>query len=122
MQTKDCTWTVLFIALVASAELAIAQVSPGFAMSHGAQANPNYGKLPLTFEANQGQIGAQAKFLARGPGYSVFLTTGGMVLSLRPATGPTSLTRAGTTSLKNTARPPFTTLGFKLLAANPSPE
>jgi Beta-propeller repeat len=44
-----------------------------------------YGKLPLTFEVNRGQMGPQAKFLARGQGYSAFLTAGGMVLSLRPA-------------------------------------
>jgi len=33
-----------------------------------------YGKLPLTFEQNQGQTDARVKFLARGSGYTVFLT------------------------------------------------
>lgn len=33
----------------------------------------SYGKLPLTFEANQGQTDARVKFLARGSGYTVFL-------------------------------------------------
>lgn len=42
-----------------------------------------YGRLPLTFEANFGQANPQAKFLARGRGYSAHLTTDGMVLSLR---------------------------------------
>src|SRR4030088_2189657 len=122
MQAKYCTWTVLFIALVAAAELAIAQVSPGVGTSYSAPVNSNYGKLPLTFEANQGQTAQQAKFLARGPGYSVFLTTGGMVLSLRPATVVTPSTAAGTTSAKSNNRPPITTLQFKLLRANPSPQ
>src|SRR5580658_10416399 len=33
-----------------------------------------YGKIPLTFEANSGQTDARVKFLARGAGYTVFLT------------------------------------------------
>ena len=34
-----------------------------------------YGQLPLSFEANQGQSDAQVQFLARGRGYSLFLTS-----------------------------------------------
>jgi len=34
----------------------------------------NYGKLPLSFAANQGQTDEQVKFLSRGRGYSLFLT------------------------------------------------
>ncbi len=41
-----------------------------------------YGKLPLSFEANQGQTGEQVRFLSRGPGYTVFLTATEAVLSL----------------------------------------
>lgn len=33
-----------------------------------------YDKLPLTFEENQGQTDSHVKFLARGSGYTVFLT------------------------------------------------
>src|SRR6476661_4028416 len=33
-----------------------------------------YGKLPLTFEKNLGQTDARVKFLARGSGYTVFLS------------------------------------------------
>jgi hypothetical protein len=29
----------------------------------------SYGKLPLSFESNQGQIGGEVCFLSRGPGY-----------------------------------------------------
>jgi P pilus assembly chaperone PapD len=39
--------------------------------------------LPLTFEKNQGQTGPEVKFLARGTGYTAYLTAGNMVLSLR---------------------------------------
>src|SRR5688572_30540815 len=35
---------------------------------------PAFGKVPLTFEANHGQADAGIKFLARGPGYGIFLT------------------------------------------------
>ena len=34
----------------------------------------DYGKLPLTFEENQGQTDARVKFMARGAGYTVFLS------------------------------------------------
>ena len=46
------------------------------------QARQHYGKLPLVFEANQGQTDARAKFLARGQGYGLFLTPNEAVLSL----------------------------------------
>ena len=42
-----------------------------------------YGKLPLSFEANQGQSDKQVKFLSRGQGYTLFLTGDEAVLSLR---------------------------------------
>jgi len=48
-----------------------------------------YGQLPLAFEANQGQSDGQVKFLARGEGYSLFLTATEAVLSLR-APAPSS--------------------------------
>jgi len=43
----------------------------------------NYGKLPLSFEANRGQSDKQVKFLSRGHGYTLFLTNDEAVLSLR---------------------------------------
>ena len=47
----------------------------------------NYGKVPLAFEANQGQTDPQVKFVSRGPGYGLFLTTCEAVLTLRRASG-----------------------------------
>ena len=41
-----------------------------------------YGKLPLSFEANCGQSDPQVKFLSRGNGYSLFLTDTGATLAL----------------------------------------
>ena len=43
----------------------------------------SYGKLPLGFEANQGQTDPQVRFMARGGGYTIFLTNGEAVLTLK---------------------------------------
>lgn len=47
--------------------------------------------LPLRFEANRGQVDEMVRFLARGPGYSLFLTSGAATFRLRgqsPANSP----------------------------------
>jgi hypothetical protein len=43
----------------------------------------SYGKLPLSFEANQGQVLGPVKFLSHGRGYTIFLTNDEAVLALR---------------------------------------
>src|SRR5260370_33173022 len=61
----------------------------------------SYGTLPLIFEANQGQTDAQVKFLCRGGGYGLFLTSTEAVLSRakagRESKGRTDATVAGAT-------------------------
>ncbi len=47
----------------------------------------NYGRLPLSFELNQGQTDSQVKFLSRGGGYTMFLTQSEAVLSLKKPSG-----------------------------------
>src|SRR6185295_7816487 len=42
-----------------------------------------YGKLPLHFEANQGQTNSAVRFLARGYGYTLFLSDSGATIKLR---------------------------------------
>lgn len=42
-----------------------------------------YGRLPLAFEPNQGQANYGVQFLARGAGYTIFLTHSGASLTLR---------------------------------------
>jgi Beta-propeller repeat len=49
----------------------------------------SYGKLPLSFEANQGQTNSQVQFLARGVGYTLFLTSTEAVLSFHGRGGST---------------------------------
>src|SRR5882672_169401 len=50
-----------------------------------AQVKKAYGEIPLSFEANQGQVDARVKYVARGSGYSLFLTPQEAVLSLSTA-------------------------------------
>jgi hypothetical protein len=52
-----------------------------------------FARLPLQFEANQGQADARAGFIASGGGYDLFLTPGGAVFSLRA--GAETEARAG---------------------------
>jgi hypothetical protein len=44
-----------------------------------------YGRLPLSFESNQGQMDSRVQFLSHGDGYSLYLTSTGAVLSLHQA-------------------------------------
>jgi len=46
-----------------------------------------YGRLPLAFDANQGQTDPQVKYLARGNGYTLFLTANKAVLSMSSISG-----------------------------------
>ncbi|HKO99516.1 MAG TPA: SBBP repeat-containing protein [Pyrinomonadaceae bacterium] len=55
-----------------------------------------YSKLPMSFEPNQGQSETQADFIARGSGYSVFLTSTEAVLAInRPQASTTMPTAQG---------------------------
>jgi Bacterial Ig-like domain (group 3)/Beta-propeller repeat len=70
----------------------IVNVAPQMGAS---QANPkaqtrildDYGKLPLSFEANNGQTDARVKFLLRTGGYTLFLTSDEAVLALNGSKG-----------------------------------
>ena len=47
-----------------------------------------YGKLPLSFQPNQGQTDPRVKFLSRGPGYNLFLLPRDAVLMLQRQSDP----------------------------------
>ncbi len=47
-----------------------------------ARAAARFANLPMDFEVNRGQVNQRAKYIARGPGYSLFLTRDEAVLSL----------------------------------------
>ncbi len=81
-------------------------------------------KLPLQFEANQGQVDEQVRFLARGTGYRLFLTPSESILVLqqREPTKKTAQRERG----EPTARPEPPTIKqavvrMKLEGANPTP-
>jgi uncharacterized repeat protein (TIGR01451 family) len=68
----------------ASAQEALASKSPRMSPAKAIS-------LPLFFEPNQGQTAPQVKFLARGAGYGLFLTSDEAVLRLhRPSSAPTA--------------------------------
>jgi hypothetical protein len=72
----------------------------------------NYGQIPLRFEPNKGQTDPSVRFLSRGSGYSLFLTTDEVVLNLERQHAP-----AATTAQKP-APAPVDTLRMKLVGAN----
>ncbi len=76
-QERLCAVAVLLVAAFVVLE------ADGAGAGDPARLAANYGNLPLSFEANQGQSDARVKFLARGPGYGLFLTPTEAVLSLR---------------------------------------
>lgn len=65
----------------------------------------NYGKLPMTFEANEGQTDGQVKFLSRGSSYSLFLTSTESVLVLRKSVPQERQLQLSATQLKGLTRP-----------------
>lgn len=98
-----------------------------------------YGKLPMAFEVNQGQTDEQVKFISRGAGYTLFLTSSEAVLALtepqRLREDATALFRTGAAShaVELASRqllepglehrnPAVTALTIKLLDSNPVPQ
>jgi hypothetical protein len=86
-------WIVVAVAvLLLFAVPALSQRKSG--ASAGAEvsaANPsrvavNYGRIPMSFEANRGQTDPSIEFLSRGQGYTLFLRPDEAVLALRGAT------------------------------------
>jgi hypothetical protein len=73
------------------AGICLAHSVPGLAASSALPGNTavasvdRYSALPLSFEANQGQVDPQVKYMVRGNGYTLFLTAGATVLGLRSA-------------------------------------
>lgn len=75
-----------------------------------------YGKLPLSFEANRGQTVDQVRYLARGPGYTFFLTPTEAVMALKnrqPARSDES---------QETGEPGRSMMRMKLVGGNPNPQ
>ncbi|MFY9622485.1 MAG: SBBP repeat-containing protein [Pyrinomonadaceae bacterium] len=84
-----------------------------------------YGKLPLSFEANHGQADDEVKFISRGSGYTLLLTSTDAVLRISKS--------APTNKVPTVTSDPFSAktsdvnsteaeLRMKLVGANPKPE
>jgi hypothetical protein len=74
--------------LIATTSLTAASAGPASpsqktSPAQKAQIVENYGKLPLSFEANTGQADKSVKFLSRGSGYELYLTGNEAVLELQ---------------------------------------
>jgi len=54
------------------------------ALSDPRQINAAFGRLPISFEPNQGQSDSRVKFLAHGSSYGLYLTSNEAVLALPP--------------------------------------
>lgn len=100
-----------------------------------------FGKLPMAFEVNRGQADEPVKFLARGSGYTLFLSANEAVLALRKPVGreqPSVISdllsisnQQRATSNQNppsdnptdaVANPQSTILRMKLVNTNPNPQ
>jgi len=124
MRLRDIEWVLLSLVLA---------VMPSFAQQSSGRLPPNaiapvsnagsmnYGRLPLVFEENQGQANPQARFLFRGVGYTAFLTSGSMVLSLRPATVVPLQPAGNVPAGSNVPSAPATTMQFLLSGAATNP-
>ncbi|HEY3618872.1 MAG TPA: SBBP repeat-containing protein, partial [Candidatus Sulfotelmatobacter sp.] len=67
--------------------------SPVLTAATSAKVRANLEASPLAFEANQGQTDPQVKFMARGSGYTVFLTANSTVFAMH-SSSQVSATRA----------------------------
>src|SRR2546423_10905425 len=84
----------------------------------------SYGKLPLSFEANQGQTDHLVKFLSRGNGYGLFLTSSEAVLRLGIADHRSPNERNDALNFRSTKsrNPKSAVLRMKFVGANPAPQ
>jgi hypothetical protein len=88
-----------------------------------ASISESYGKLPLSFEANQGQVDNAVKFLSRGSGYTLFLTSTEAVLSLRRGSSKADLRIAGKHPQEDLSKPVADdVVRLKIVGANPNPK
>jgi uncharacterized protein (TIGR03437 family) len=82
----------------------------------------SYGKLPLSFEANQGQADPQVKFLSRGQGYTLFLAATEAVLSLNQPQRSQRTQRETMRSASAVSAISAVNLRLKLVGSNPQAE
>ncbi len=114
-----CALFLVVIATASFAQQTSGRLSPN-ATVLSVESGRNSGKLPPVFEANQGQTNPQVKFLFRGRGYTAFLTSGSMILSLRP-TNVVPITQKGDVPIASRVPASTTTIQFRLTGAAKNP-
>jgi uncharacterized repeat protein (TIGR01451 family) len=91
------------------------------------KASERYGQLPLSFQLNEGQTNKAVRYLARGSGYNLFLTSTEAVLALRRSSNSQAsvINAPGIAASRNASRSPSATttavLRLQLKGANPTP-
>src|SRR5262249_42109894 len=111
---------------VSAAAAAVPSSAPQIDGSRGLVAAQGYGKLPMAFEENRGQLDDSVRFVARGRGYQMFLTPTEAVLALAaevPRDGARSIRdgpRSGAAFA--TANPAEAVVRMRLAGANPRPQ
>ena len=124
-----CLFVILVSAMLAAQSNTVAlinQPATGKVLSDLPKPDPktqakileNYGKLALSFEANQGQTDAQVKFLSRGSGYTLFLTGDEAVFSLRGSKADGEALNASPQSQPTVVPKAYAVLRMKLVKAN----
>src|SRR5881397_3749873 len=112
---------LLALALASCAPAPATRASTEIPQATKPQVLAAYGKLPLSFEANDGQADPQVKFLSRGSGYTLFLTSTEAVLTLTKADAYAKRRISGEATLSEPEKRAGTVLRMKLLGANPAP-
>jgi hypothetical protein len=107
-------------------QAAASQASRISAMKGDPKWNEAYGKLPLSFEENQGQTAREVRYVSHGNGYELFLTPQEAVLTLHPAgtRDLSPLRRAAFVRAPHNANRTFqtTAIRLRLERANPNPQ
>lgn len=78
-------------------------VSPALTAQQRTRIGAGFDALPVAFEANHGQIDPQVKYMARGNGYTLFLTGNEAVLAVRSSSGKPASPIAGRFGLRTRA-------------------
>ena len=107
----------LFVSTESTAHIATRAATPPNVVLK-AQVSETYGRLPLSFEANLGQTDPRVKFLARGLGYTLFLTPTEAVLTLTGERTP-ELAAPNTGKFEKPQELRRNTLRMRIVGANP---
>lgn len=113
-------------ARIAAPALPAAVQPPALSAEQRGRVRANLDALPLAFEANQGQTDPQVKYMARGNGYTVFLTGNDTVFALHSSqpNSSSAAARHGDTASRvaRHEKDIHAAISMKLVGGNPQPE